>query len=101
MPLNQVRELNIQDECAPLRRIIIGLGAPYQRDKQRVAAEMPEFPLVPDTDRRAEVLALTVLPLGLPPLRVIVNLLLPTVAPPPVLPITGRNEATGAAQALP
>ncbi len=55
----RTHELNIYDEFAPLRSIIIGLGAPYQRDKARVAAEMAEFPLVPDTDRRAEVLALT------------------------------------------
>ncbi len=51
-------DLNSQDEYSRLRRVIIGLGAPYQRDKQRIAAEMREFPLVPDTDRRAEVLAL-------------------------------------------
>ena len=56
---NQARELQIQNEFAPLRSIIVGLGAPYQRDKARVAAEMAEFPLVPDTDRRSAVLALT------------------------------------------
>ncbi len=59
MPQNRTHELGIQNEFAPLRSIIVGLGAPYQRDKARVAAEMVEFPLVPDTDRRAEVLALT------------------------------------------
>jgi N-dimethylarginine dimethylaminohydrolase len=51
--------LRIDDEHGRLRQVIIGLGAPYQRDKQQVAREMKEFPLVPETDRRAEVLALT------------------------------------------
>ena len=50
--------LSINDEFSALARVIIGLGAPYQRDKQQVAREMEEFPFVPDTDRRAEVLAL-------------------------------------------
>lgn len=49
----------IEDEFSPLRRVVIGLGSPYQRDKSQVAAEMAQFPLVPDTARRAEVLALT------------------------------------------
>lgn len=48
----------IEDEFSRLRRVIVGLGAPYQRDKRRVAAEMREFPLVPDTRKKAEVLAL-------------------------------------------
>ncbi len=51
--------LCINDETASLRKVIIGLGAPYQRDKEKVAAEMSEFPLVPNTSRRDEVLALT------------------------------------------
>ena len=51
--------LSIDDEFSNLRQVIIGLGSPYQRDKARVAAEMAEFPLVPDTARKAEVLALT------------------------------------------
>ena len=50
--------LSIHDEYSKLRQVIIGLGAPYQRDRDRVAAEMAEFPLVPDTDRRGDVLAL-------------------------------------------
>ena len=51
--------LSIEDEYSTLQQVIIGLGVPYQRDKNRVAAELQEFPLVPDTARRAEVLALT------------------------------------------
>ena len=51
--------LSIKNEFAPLKSVIIGLGSPYQRDKEQVAAEMAEFPLVPDTDRKAEVIALT------------------------------------------
>ena len=52
-------KLRIHDETAPLRQVIIGLGAPYQRDKKRIGAEMQEFPLVPETDRKDAVLALT------------------------------------------
>ncbi len=51
--------LSIQDEYSRLARVIIGRGAPYQRDKKQVAAEMAQFPLLPDTARREEVLALT------------------------------------------
>ncbi len=50
--------LSVRDEFSKLNQAIVGLGSPYQRDRQRVAAEMAEFPLVPDTARRAEVLAL-------------------------------------------
>lgn len=50
--------LSASDEYSRLRQVVIGLGAPYQRDKVQVAREMAEFPLVPDTERRAEVLAL-------------------------------------------
>ena len=50
--------LSIRDEFSHLRTVIVGLGAPYQRDKARVAAEMAEFPLVPETERKGEVLAL-------------------------------------------
>jgi len=51
--------ISIQDEFSPLTRVIIGLGSPYQRDKRQVAAEMQQFPLVPETARKEEVLALT------------------------------------------
>ena len=51
--------LSILDEFSPLTQVIIGCGVPYQRDKAKVAAEMKEFPLLPDTDRKAEVMALT------------------------------------------
>ena len=51
--------VSVNDEFSRLERVIIGLGAPYQRDKEQVAREMAEFPLIPNTDRKAEVLALT------------------------------------------
>lgn len=51
--------LSIHDEYAPLKRVIIGLGAPYLRDKEQAAADMQQFPLLPNTARKAEVLALT------------------------------------------
>ncbi|MGB1257873.1 MAG: dimethylarginine dimethylaminohydrolase family protein [Thiolinea sp.] len=51
--------LAIDDEFSPLSSVIIGLGAPYQPDKEQVAGEMQEFPFIPDTERKAEVLALT------------------------------------------
>ena len=51
--------IQIVDEFSPLKRVILGLGAPFQRDKERVAAEMAEFPLVPDTPLKDQVLALT------------------------------------------
>jgi N-dimethylarginine dimethylaminohydrolase len=48
----------IDNEHGKLEQVIIGLGSPYQRDKAQAAREMKEFPLVPDTARRQEVLAL-------------------------------------------
>jgi N-dimethylarginine dimethylaminohydrolase len=48
----------VEDEFSKLERVIIGLGSPYLRDRKRIAAEMQEYPLVPDTARKAEVLAL-------------------------------------------
>lgn len=51
-------KLSINDEFSTLKQVIIGLGAPYQRDKERVAAEMQEFPLIPKTERKSAVLAL-------------------------------------------
>jgi len=51
--------ISIDDEFSKLQRVIIGLGAPYQTNKTLVAGEMSEFPLVPNTDRKQEVLALT------------------------------------------
>jgi N-dimethylarginine dimethylaminohydrolase len=50
--------LSIHDEFSPLKKVIIGSGKPYQRDKTQVATEMKEFPLVPNTDRKAEVLGM-------------------------------------------
>jgi len=54
-----VPPIAIQNEFSPLKKVIIGLGAPYQQNKEQVANEMLEFPLVPNTARREEVLALT------------------------------------------
>lgn len=48
----------INDEFSPLQRVVIGLGAPYQRDKSRVATEMAEFPFLPRTEWREDILAL-------------------------------------------
>jgi len=54
-----VTQILIKDEFSPLKKVIIGLGAPYQQNKEQVANEMAEFPLVPNTSRKDEVLALT------------------------------------------
>lgn len=51
--------LSITSEASILKRVIIGLGAPYQRDKEKAAAAMQQFPLLPNTARTDEVLALT------------------------------------------
>jgi len=51
--------VSVNNEFSRLERVIIGLGSPYQRDKKQVAREMAEFPLVPNTERQQEVLALT------------------------------------------
>ena len=51
--------ISITNEFSPLRSVIIGRGSPYQRDKEQVRAEMREYPLVPETERKTEVLALT------------------------------------------
>ena len=50
--------ISIQNEFSTLKRVILGLGSPYQRDREKVAAEMQEFPLVPNTARKKQVLAL-------------------------------------------
>lgn len=54
-----ITSISVDDEFSTLKKVIIGLGSPYQRDKQQVAGEMQEFPFVPDTERREQVLALT------------------------------------------
>ena len=59
MSSDSLPKLCIPNEFASLKKVIIGLGSPYQRDKQRVASEMQEFPFVPNTARKEEVLALT------------------------------------------
>ncbi len=51
--------LSIHDEFTTLKKVVIGLGSPYQRDKERVAAEMSEFPLVPNTAWKEQVLSLS------------------------------------------
>ena len=52
-------QISIQDEFSTLKKVIIGLGTPYQQNKEQVANEIAEFPLVPNTARKQEVLALT------------------------------------------
>jgi N-dimethylarginine dimethylaminohydrolase len=59
MSATSVTSLSVSNEFSKLRQVIIGQGSPYQRDKAQVAAEMSQFPLVPDTERREAVLALT------------------------------------------
>ncbi len=59
MNKTDLSNLSIHDEFSSLQRVIIGLGAPYLRDKTKVSAEINEFPFIPDTARKAEVLALT------------------------------------------
>ncbi|MCP4766415.1 MAG: hypothetical protein GY875_09090 [Gammaproteobacteria bacterium] len=54
-----IASLSVNNEFSRLSQVIIGQGSPFQQDKAQVAAEMSEFPFVPDTDRRQEVLALT------------------------------------------
>jgi N-dimethylarginine dimethylaminohydrolase len=54
-----VTSLSISDEFSRLKQVIIGQGSPYLQDKAQVAAEMSEFPFIPQTDRRDEVLALS------------------------------------------
>lgn len=59
MNCQQRPSIDVQDEFSALRRAIIGLGSPYQRDKVQVANEMHEFPFLPNTDRKSDVLALS------------------------------------------
>lgn len=59
MTANIISSFSVDNEFSRLRQVIIGQGSPYQQDKAQVAAEMSEFPFVPATDRREEVLALT------------------------------------------
>ena len=57
--MRDTKDITIHDEFSTLRKVIIGLGSPYQRDKAKVAREIQEFPLIPNTDRKQEVLDLT------------------------------------------
>ena len=52
-------DLSIHDEFSPLKKVIIGLGSPYQQDKDRAASEMAQFPMVPNTAWKDQVLALS------------------------------------------
>ena len=54
-----MHRLSIDDEYSDLKSVIIGRGTPYQRDKSKAAREITQFPQVPDTPRRNEVMALT------------------------------------------
>ncbi len=58
MSRRDTSRIDIRDEFSELKEVIIGLGSPYQRDKAQVANEMHEFPFLPDTDRKEQVLAL-------------------------------------------
>ncbi|MBX2869794.1 MAG: hypothetical protein KTR18_14035 [Acidiferrobacterales bacterium] len=51
--------IHISNEFSRLKKIIIGCGSPYQRDKEKVAREMHQFPLIPQTAWREQVLALS------------------------------------------
>ena len=58
MNRHNLSSIGVHDEFSTLATVIIGLGSPYQRDKQQAAIEMEEFPFVPDTARREQVLAM-------------------------------------------
>jgi hypothetical protein len=49
----------VHNEFSALKKVIIGLGSPYQRDKEQVANEMQEYSFLPDTAWKEQVLALT------------------------------------------
>ena len=49
---------SVNSEFAALKLVIIGIGAPYQPDKTLAGSNLAEYPFIPDTDRKAEVLAL-------------------------------------------
>jgi len=51
--------LSVHNEFSTLKKAIIGLGSPYQRDKEKVTREMQEYPFLPDTAWAEQVLALT------------------------------------------
>ena len=59
MSSHPIRAIAVNNEFSALKSVIIGLGSPYQRNKAQVANEIREFPLVPDTDRKQQVLDLT------------------------------------------
>ena len=47
--------LRVNDEWSTLERVVIGRGVPYQRDLERVAAALSEYPQTPRTARSAAV----------------------------------------------
>ena len=49
----------VRNEFSQLKKVIIGLGSPYQRNKEQAAIAMAEFPFLPETDRKNEVLSMT------------------------------------------
>lgn len=51
-------EISIFDEFSELKKVIVGLGTPYLQNKEQVANEINQFPLIPNTDRKADVLSL-------------------------------------------
>lgn len=50
--------ISVHNEFSTLKKVIIGLGSPYQRDKSQIANEMQEYPFLPDTPWKEQVLAL-------------------------------------------
>ena len=50
--------ISITNEFSKLQQVIIGRGSPYLQDKELVADEIVQFPFIPNTDRKEEVLAL-------------------------------------------
>ena len=54
-----VDSVSVDNEFSRLKTVIIGLGSPYQRNKTHVASQMNEFPQVPDTDLKKQVLEMT------------------------------------------
>lgn len=59
MPELSLSAFSVHNEFSTLSSTIIGLGAPYQHDREQVANEISQFPFIPETDKKKAVLALT------------------------------------------
>lgn len=53
-----MKPVSISNEFSELKKVIVGLGEPYLQNKEQVANELNQFPLIPNTDRKADVLLL-------------------------------------------